>query len=86
MSVIERNIDLLVSTGPWPRVEELVRMLCTLISQGEELPYREFAIVILNAVCGASEAACYVAAKESTILNHLVSFLESADMNMHQVI
>uniref|UniRef100_A0A915DA14 ARID domain-containing protein n=1 Tax=Ditylenchus dipsaci TaxID=166011 RepID=A0A915DA14_9BILA len=86
MSVIERNVDLMLSTGPWPRLEEFVRVLCSLISMGEEIPCREFAIVILNAVCAASEAACYVAAVETTVLTQLVSFLELADSNMHQFV
>lgn len=40
MSVIERNVDLLLSTGPWPRIEEFIRVLCGLINLSEELPYR----------------------------------------------
>jgi hypothetical protein len=59
MSVIERNVDLMLSTGTWPRIEELVRVLCSLISMNEEVPCSEFAIVILNAVCAASEAAWF---------------------------
>ena len=83
MSVLEPNVDLLISTGPWPRLEEFVRLLCSLIC--EEPPVREFAIVILQAVCTASEPACYVAAAETSLLEHLVSFLEAADANMAQV-
>lgn len=41
--------------------------------------------MILNAVCAASEQACYVTAAESPAVNHLVSFLEMGDSNMHQV-
>lgn len=84
MSVLERNIDLLLSTGPWPRIEEFVRQLCSLIC--EEPPVREFAIVILNALCAASETVCLVAVDETSLLDHLVSFLEAADANMTQVI
>lgn len=83
MSVLERNIDLLLATGPWPRIEELVRQLCSLIC--EEPPVREFAIVILNALCAASEPVCHVATDETSLLDHLVSFLEAADANMTQI-
>ncbi|KAI1717825.1 SWI/SNF-like complex subunit domain-containing protein [Ditylenchus destructor] len=86
MSVIEHNVDLMLSTGPWARLEEFVRVLCSLTSLGEEIPCREFAIVILNAICAASEPACYVAATETSVLNYLVSFLELADSNMHQFV
>ncbi|KAL3111348.1 hypothetical protein niasHT_019578 [Heterodera trifolii] len=84
MSVLERNVDLLVSTGPWPRLEAFVRLLCAQIC--EEPPVREFAIVILNAVCAVSEPACFVAAVETPLLEHLVSFLEAADANMTQIV
>uniref|UniRef100_A0A914I9K1 ARID domain-containing protein n=1 Tax=Globodera rostochiensis TaxID=31243 RepID=A0A914I9K1_GLORO len=84
MSVMERNVDLLVSTGSWLRLEAFVRLLCAQIC--EEPPVREFAIVILNAVCAASEPACYVAAVETPLLEHLVSFLEAADANMTQIV
>ena len=83
MSVLERNIDLLLATGPWSRIEEFVRQLCSLIC--EEPPVREFAIVILNALCAASEPVCHVVTDETSLLDHLVSFLEAADANMTQV-
>uniref|UniRef100_A0A915LTZ7 ARID domain-containing protein n=1 Tax=Meloidogyne javanica TaxID=6303 RepID=A0A915LTZ7_MELJA len=83
MSVLERNIDLLLATGPWSRIEEFVRQLCSLIC--EEPPVREFAIVILNALCAASEPVCHVVTDETSLLDHLVSFLEAADANMTQI-
>jgi hypothetical protein len=83
MSVLERNVDLLVSTGPWPRLEEFIRQLCSLIC--EEPPVREFAIVILNAICAACEPACFIATEQTNLLELLVAFLEAADANMTQV-
>jgi hypothetical protein len=83
MSVLERNVDLLISTGPWPRIEEFVRLLCLFVC--EEPPVREFAIVILNAICGASESICNIVAIETDLLEYLITFLEAADANMTQV-
>lgn len=40
LSVIEHNVDLLISTGPWPRFEEFIRVLCSLINLNDEPPYR----------------------------------------------
>uniref|UniRef100_A0A915NEA8 SWI/SNF-like complex subunit BAF250 C-terminal domain-containing protein n=1 Tax=Meloidogyne floridensis TaxID=298350 RepID=A0A915NEA8_9BILA len=45
----------------------------------------EFAIVILNALCAASEPVCHVVTDETSLLDHLVSFLEAADANMTQI-
>lgn len=85
MSVMERNVDMLVSTGSWQRIEKIVHMLAKMLSMSEETHNREFAIVILNALCNASEAVCYVAAVQSPAIANLVSYIEASDQNMHQV-
>ncbi|CAD5207381.1 unnamed protein product [Bursaphelenchus okinawaensis] len=82
MSLLEANIDLLLSTGPWPRIEEFVRVVANSVNMSEELPLREFAIVILTAVCQASEPACIVATLETDVIQNLVSFLEAAEFNI----
>lgn len=86
MSVIERNVDLLISTGSFSRIEEFVKILAHLLSLNEDVPVREYAIVILNAMCAASEPVCYVTAAETPAIRHLVAFLEYGDSNMHQVV
>uniref|UniRef100_A0A1I7S0W0 BAF250_C domain-containing protein n=1 Tax=Bursaphelenchus xylophilus TaxID=6326 RepID=A0A1I7S0W0_BURXY len=82
MSLLESNIDLLLSTGPWPRIEEFVRVVANSVTMSEELPLREFAIVILTAICQASEPACVVATLETDVIQNLVSFLEAAEFNI----
>ncbi|VDN32973.1 unnamed protein product [Gongylonema pulchrum] len=47
--------------------------------------FREFAIVILHALCSASDQVCYVVAAESPAIDNLVAFLEMGDANMHQI-
>ncbi|CCD62467.1 ARID domain-containing protein [Caenorhabditis elegans] len=85
MVVIERNVDMFLSTGSWSRVEQFVHILTRLLTMNEETHYREFAIVILNALCIASEAVCYICAMETSAIAHLILFIDSADQNMHQV-
>ncbi|UMM13387.1 hypothetical protein L5515_001690 [Caenorhabditis briggsae] len=85
MVVIERNVDMFLSTGSWSRVEQFVHILSRLLTMNEETHYREFAIVILNALCIASEAVCYICAMETNTIAHLILFIDSADQNMHQV-
>ncbi|EGT37977.1 hypothetical protein CAEBREN_07938 [Caenorhabditis brenneri] len=85
MVVIERNVDMFLSTGSWSRVEQLIHILSRLLTMNEETHYREFAIVILNALCIASEAVCYICAMETSTIAHLILFIDSADQNMHQV-
>ncbi|CAD6199593.1 unnamed protein product [Caenorhabditis auriculariae] len=85
MSVVERNVDMLLSTGAWPRIEKLIHLLSRQLSMNEETHYREFAIVVLNALCLASEAACFVAANDTQTIATLVHFIDTADQNMHGV-
>ncbi|VDK63472.1 unnamed protein product [Onchocerca ochengi] len=85
LSVIEHNVDLLLSTGPWSRLESFIKMLVGLLALNEEIPSREFAIVILYALCTISEPTCYVVAAESPAVHYLVAFLEMGDANMHQI-
>ncbi|VDK83800.1 unnamed protein product [Litomosoides sigmodontis] len=85
LSVIEHNVDLLLSTGPWSRLESFIKTLVGLLALNEEIPSREFAIVILCALCTISEPTCYVVAAESPAVHYLVAFLEMGDANMHQI-
>ncbi|GMR54018.1 hypothetical protein PMAYCL1PPCAC_24213 [Pristionchus mayeri] len=85
LCVLERNVDLLLSTGPWPRTERLVKVLTRLLPMHEESHHREFAIVILNAMCLGSEAVCWTTAVETNAIHHLLNFIEISDHNMHTV-
>lgn len=85
MSLLETNIDLLLATGAWPRTEEFIRVVSNSITMAEELPNREFAIVILTAMCQASEPACIVSALETQVVQNLISFLEAAEFNINQI-
>ncbi|KAI6182953.1 hypothetical protein M3Y97_00435700 [Aphelenchoides bicaudatus] len=82
LSLLDKNIDLLLSTGSWPRIEEFVRVVCSSITMAEELTLREFAIVILQAISVASEPVCIVASMETNVIHNLISFLEIADQAM----
>ncbi|CAJ0578245.1 unnamed protein product, partial [Mesorhabditis spiculigera] len=85
LCVTESNVDLLCATGPWPRLERLVIILSQLVNMNEETHVREFGIVVLNATVGVSAELCWVAAHQSPAIEHLISFIETADSNMHQV-
>ncbi|GMT30222.1 hypothetical protein PFISCL1PPCAC_21519, partial [Pristionchus fissidentatus] len=85
LCVLERNVDLLLSTGPWPRTERLVKVLARLLPMHEESHHREFAIVILNAMCMGSEPVCWTTAVDTAAIPHLLNFIEISDHNMHSV-
>ncbi|KAE9546946.1 hypothetical protein FO519_009842, partial [Halicephalobus sp. NKZ332] len=86
MTVNERNIDLLISTGSWERLEEFIKVVSGLIHMGEETHIREFALVIMNAVCQASELACIVAGTETDIIKNTITFMEITDATMYQIV
>jgi len=86
LSVQERNVDLLLATPPWDRIEFLLELLSSMLMLGEEIMMREFAVVLVHALCSASAVACVAAALRTKTLQQLVIFLEQADANMHQVV
>lgn len=55
------------------------------LTMATELPMREFSIVLINAVCAASSAACVHAAKMTSAVHYLIAFIEHADTEMHSV-
>lgn len=84
LSVQEHNVDLLLATAPWERIESAISTLSNMLGPNEETPLREFAIVLLSAFAMASEVAAVHMAQQS-IIQQLVIFLEMADGSMHQV-
>jgi AT-rich interactive domain-containing protein 1 len=86
MSVIDHNVDLFLSTGSPKRIEEFVRIVSDLLHMGEDTPIREFALVIMSALCQASEDICVIAALETNIVKNVISFMEAVDSKMHEVV
>ncbi|KHJ45631.1 ARID/BRIGHT DNA binding domain protein [Trichuris suis] len=86
LSVMETNVDLILATPPWSRVETLLYLLAGQLSMMEEVMMREFAVALMHAFCLASPIACVAAALQTQTIQHLVAFLDQADSNMHQVV
>ncbi|CDW55498.1 Trithorax group protein osa [Trichuris trichiura] len=86
LSVMETNVDLILATPPWSRVETLLYLLAGQLSMMEEVMMREFAVALMHAFCLASPIACVAAAMQTQTIQHLVAFLDQADSNMHQVV
>ncbi|KAK0428673.1 hypothetical protein QR680_010941 [Steinernema hermaphroditum] len=86
MSVIEANVDLLVATGPWNRFEAFLERLASWLAMSEDVHYREFSLVILNAICNISDEAVYFTCLHTPALAHIVYFLEFTDTAMHSVV
>ena len=63
----------------------IYNFVASFFSSKQPSVFREFGIVILHAVCAASEPACVVTALETSAVNHLVAFLEAGDASFHQV-
>lgn len=85
LSVIERNVDLILATPPWDRLETLIEQLVTYLCVSEETALREFAVVLIHTFCCACPVAAVVAALQTSAVQYLVSFLEIADAEMHRV-
>uniref|UniRef100_A0AC35GH78 SWI/SNF-like complex subunit BAF250 C-terminal domain-containing protein n=1 Tax=Panagrolaimus sp. PS1159 TaxID=55785 RepID=A0AC35GH78_9BILA len=78
MSVNEQNVDLLLSAGSDQIIERFVIIVSELLHVGEDTHIREFALVIMAAVCDGSELACICAALKTNIVKTVLTFLEYA--------
>lgn len=85
LSVLERNVDLILATPPWDRFETLLEQLVDYLCVIEETVLREFAVVLIHTFCCACPITCVVAALQTSAVQNLISFLEVADAEMHRV-
>ncbi|KAE9553996.1 hypothetical protein FO519_002756, partial [Halicephalobus sp. NKZ332] len=86
MTVREKNIRLLVSTVPEKKFRTFIKVISGLLHTREETQIREFALVIMNAICQTSKLACVVAGTETDIIKNAVTFIEVTDANMFRII
>jgi len=82
LCVHETNVDLLLSTPPFYRIERLVKLLSRWLYRYEDQVLREFAINLLYYLSGAdSGAARVIAMVADNTVGLLLGFVEQAEQN-----
>lgn len=85
LSVLENNVDLMIATPPWSRIESFFGLLTKLISIGEDQVLREFAIILLCNISQADSTAARAIAAQNSCISHLIAFIEQAETSAFQV-
>lgn len=80
LSIYEPNVDLILATPPWSRIEKLLKSLSNALGGYEEQTMREFALVLLsNFSCEQTTARCI--ALIGCTIQHLIFFMEQAEQS-----
>ncbi|KAJ6215900.1 hypothetical protein RDWZM_010400 [Blomia tropicalis] len=81
LSIIDANVDLLLATPPWSRLETMMSNLSRSLGRHEEQTIREFAIVLLSNLSGADPATSRAIALTNGTIGSLITFIEQADQS-----
>lgn len=84
LSIRDSNVDLILATPPWERLDRLLKMLPKLLSRNEDQTLREFALVLLVNLTHDPLIARAVALTGSAI-PQLVSFVEMSEQSAMNV-
>jgi len=81
LCITEGNVDLLLSTPPYSRLEDLCSLLSRKLYRSEEQVLREFAINLLFYFSGADSGVARTIALQDTTVSLLIGFIEQAENN-----
>ena len=77
----EANVDLLLSTPPYSRIERLTRVLARRLYRYEDQVLREFSINLLFYLAGADSGVARAVAVADQTVGLLLGFIEQAEQN-----
>ena len=77
----EHNVDLLLSTPPYSRIEKLCGFLSKKLYRSEDQVMREFAINLLFYFSQADSGVCRSIALQENTISLLIGFIEQAESN-----
>jgi AT-rich interactive domain-containing protein 1 len=81
LCLLETNIDLMLSTPPFWRLEKLTQMLSKKLYRFEDQVLREFSINLLYYLSAADTGMSRTIASNDTTVSLLLSFIEQAEQN-----
>lgn len=82
LSVTQGNMDLLLATPPYSRIERLCQLLCRSLCPSEEQVMREFAINLLSYLSAADSGVARTIALQNPCISLLISFIEQVCMHI----
>lgn len=79
LSILEGNVDLILATPPWSRIEKLFEVLIGLLNINEDQTIREFSLVLLSNLTAADSGIARKVALTGSAIPRLLSFLETSE-------
>ena len=79
LCVTDNNVDLVIATPPYSRLERLCAVLTKLLCRSEEQVLREFAVNLLHYLAAADSGMARTVAMQSPCVSLLVAFIEQAE-------
>lgn len=85
LSVLSSNVDLIIATPPWSRIENLLTFLTKSLSLGQDQIMREFAVILLSNISETDSVAARTIAEQGCCISYLIAFIEEAEANAFQI-
>lgn len=85
LSVLESNVDLMMATPPWERIDRFFALLSKWLSRNEDQVLREFSVVLLSNLSQADSSMARAIALQGTCIPLLITFVEQAEQSALQV-
>lgn len=85
LSVLESNVDLMMATPPWIRIDRFFSLLSKWLSRNEDQVLREFSVVLLSNLSQADSSMARAIALQGTCIPLLITFVEQAEQSALQV-
>lgn len=81
LSIIDSNVDLILATPPWSRIEKLFSNLARSLGRHEEQTVREFSIVLLSNFSSAEASSARAIALTGCAIPLLIGFIEQVEQS-----
>ncbi|KAL7729552.1 hypothetical protein ACLKA6_007843 [Drosophila palustris] len=79
LCVTDANVDLVIATPPFSRLEKLCAVLTRHLCRNEDQVLREFSVNLLHYLAAADSAMARTVALQSPCISYLVAFIEQAE-------
>ncbi|XP_055546212.1 trithorax group protein osa isoform X2 [Wyeomyia smithii] len=79
LCVTDANVDLVIATPPFTRLEKLCSVLTRHLCKNEDQVLREFSVNLLHYLAAADSAMARTVAMQSPCVSYLVAFIEQAE-------
>jgi AT-rich interactive domain-containing protein 1 len=79
LCVTDANVDLVIATPPFSRLEKLCAVLTRQLCKNEDQVLREFSVNLLHYLAAADSTMARTVAKQNPCVSYLVAFIEQAE-------